>query len=60
MATQDAGTGFGRLWSGTAASNLADGITLAAAPLLVAALTRDPLLVSGVVVAQRLPWFLLP
>lgn len=35
-----------------------DGITLAAAPLRAAGLTRDPLLVSGLVVAQRLRWFL--
>ena len=46
------------LWGGTASANLADGIALAAAPLLAAALTRDPALVSGLVVAQRLPWFL--
>lgn len=45
-------------WAGTAAANLADGMTLAAAPLLAAGLTRDPVLVSGLVVAQRLPWFL--
>lgn len=29
-----------------------------AAPLLAATLTRDPLLVSGLIVAQRLPWLL--
>jgi MFS family permease len=46
------------LWGGTASANLADGVALAAAPLLAAALTRDPALVSGLVVAQRLPWFL--
>jgi MFS family permease len=46
------------LWAGTAAANLADGMTLAAAPLRAAGLTRDPLLVSGLVVAQRLRWFL--
>lgn len=50
--------GFVQLWSGTAAANLADGITLTAAPLAAATLTRDPVLVSGLVVAQRLPWFL--
>jgi MFS family permease len=53
---------FGRnyrlLWAATAAANLADGVTLAAGPLLAASITRDPLLVSGLVVAQRLPWFL--
>ena len=47
---------FRRLWGGTAASNLADGVIIAAAPLLAASLTRDPLLVSGIVVAQQLPW----
>ena len=48
---------FQRLWIGTAAANLADGIVLAAAPLLAAAITHDPVLVSGLVVAQRVPWF---
>ena len=48
---------FRRLWGGTAASNLADGVIIAAAPLLAAAMTRDPLLVSGLVVAQQVPWF---
>lgn len=51
--------GYRLLWSGTSCANLADGLTLAAAPLLAATVTRDPLLVSGLVVAQRLPWFLL-
>jgi len=49
---------FRRLWASTAASNVADGVLLAAAPLLAATLTRDPLLVSGLTVAQYLPWFL--
>jgi MFS family permease len=57
----DAGAGwrsFRRLWASTATSNVADGVLLAAAPLLAATLTRDPLLVSGLTVAQYLPWFL--
>jgi len=49
---------FRRLWGSTAAANTADGVLLAAAPLLAATLTRDPLLVSGLTVAQYLPWFL--
>ncbi|HEV7741629.1 MAG TPA: MFS transporter [Pseudolysinimonas sp.] len=49
---------FPLLWGGTASANLADGITLAIAPLLAAAITRDPALVAALVVAQRLPWFL--
>jgi MFS family permease len=46
------------LWAANAVSNLGDGIGLAAAPLLAAALSRDPALVAGLVFAQRLPWFL--
>jgi MFS family permease len=34
-------------------ANLADGMYLAAGPVLAASLTRDPLLVAGVVVVQR-------
>ena len=49
---------FPLLWGGTASANLADGIVLAIAPLLAAAITRDPALVAGLVVAQRLPWLL--
>ena len=39
-------------------SNLGDGVTLVAGPLLAATLTRDPRLVAGLAVAQRLPWLL--
>lgn len=49
---------FPLLWGGTASANLADGIMLAIAPLLAATFTREPALVAGLVVAQRLPWFL--
>ncbi|BDZ46540.1 MFS transporter [Naasia aerilata] len=47
---------FPLLWAGTGAANLADGIALSIGPLLAASLTRDPALVAGLVVAQRLPW----
>lgn len=57
ISTADHPRAYPLLWGGTASANLADGIALAAAPLLAAALTRDPALVSGLVVAQRLPWF---
>ena len=40
------------------ASNLGDGLALAAGPLLVASQTRDPFLVALAVVLQRLPWLL--
>lgn len=49
---------FTALWTSQASSNLADGVLQAAAPLLVATLTRDPLLVAGMTVAQFLPWLL--
>lgn len=39
-------------------SNLGDGFALAAGPLLVASLTRDPTLVALATLLQRLPWLL--
>lgn len=39
-------------------SNLGDGISIAAGPLLIASETRDPFLIALAVVLQRLPWFL--
>lgn len=50
---------FWRLWGAAAASNVGDGIRLTALPLLVAAITRDPIVVSGVTVATFTPWLLL-
>jgi len=47
---------FAALWASQASSNLADGLLQAAAPLLVATLTGDPLLVAGMTVVQFLPW----
>ncbi|MFI8320571.1 MFS transporter [Streptomyces sp. NPDC085529] len=49
---------FTALWASQASSNLADGLLQAAAPLLVATLSRDPLEVAGLTVAQYLPWLL--
>lgn len=49
---------FTALWASQASSNLADGLLQAAAPLLVATLTRDPLVVAGMTVVQFLPWLL--
>jgi MFS family permease len=56
------GRDFTRLWWSQGLSNMGDGLVLAAVPLLAVALTRDPLLVSGIEVAQFLPWlvFALP
>jgi MFS family permease len=49
---------FRKLQAASGFSNLGDGIGLAAAPLLAAALSWDPTLVAGLVFAQRVPWFL--
>jgi MFS family permease len=49
------GRSFRWLLASSIATNLGDGLTLAAGPLLVASLTRDPFLVSMAVFAQTLP-----
>lgn len=56
------GRSFTKLWLSQGLSNLGDGLVLAAVPLLVVTMTRDPMLVSGMTVAQFLPWviFTLP
>lgn len=62
MSTVRAGklsTDFWRLWGAAAVSNVGDGIRLTALPLLIAAITRDPVVVSGVTVATFAPWLLL-
>ncbi|MFD0887471.1 MFS transporter, partial [Streptosporangium algeriense] len=52
------GADFSRLWTASAVSNVGDGVTLTAGPLLVASLSDDPALVAGAVLAQQLPWVL--
>ena len=54
------GVGYRKLWAASAISNLGDGVTLTAGPLLAAALTRDPMLVAGVAFTQKVPWLLFP
>jgi MFS family permease len=54
------GPEYWKLWAASTISNLGDGITLVAGPLLAASLTRDPVLVAGVAFAQRAPWLLFP
>ncbi|MBB5785944.1 MFS transporter [Jiangella mangrovi] len=53
------GPAFTRLWGAALGSNLSDGFAATAAPLLAASLTRDPVVISLVGVAQFLPWLLL-
>lgn len=52
------GRNFRWLFAAATATNLGDGVLLAAGPLLVASLTRDPFAISMAVFAQRLPWLL--
>lgn len=52
------GAGYRKLWTASTISNLGDGVTLVAAPLLAASLTRDPLLVAGVVFVKQFGWVL--
>ncbi|MBS3941088.1 MAG: MFS transporter [Actinobacteria bacterium] len=47
--------GFGRLWLGAGASNLADGILFAGLPVLALQVTESPALIAGVAVAIQLP-----
>ncbi|SNC73392.1 Predicted arabinose efflux permease, MFS family [Kytococcus aerolatus] len=53
------GPSFRWLLGGAYAANLADGIVLAAGPLLVASLTDSALLVAAAPMMNRLPWLVL-
>ncbi|MDH3293543.1 MAG: MFS transporter [Acidimicrobiia bacterium] len=52
------GANFRKLFGAHVVSNLGDGISLVAYPWLASALTRNPILISAVLVTQRLPWLL--
>jgi MFS family permease len=52
---QRLGSSFRWLLGSTIVNNLGDGVALAAGPLLVASLTRDPFLVSMALLSQWLP-----
>jgi MFS family permease len=54
--TRRLGPDFAKLWGATAASNLSDGIRVAALPLLAAATTSDPRQIAGVAFATQAPW----
>lgn len=57
MATK-LGSRFDKLTLASGISNVGDGVMAAAFPLLVASITRDPLLVAGATLVGRLPWLL--
>ncbi|MEU5669901.1 MFS transporter [Micromonospora sp. NPDC047753] len=52
------GADFTKLWTAAAVSNVGDGVTMAAGPLLVASVTDEPAFIAGAVFAQQLPWLL--
>ena len=52
------GPAFRRLFAASASSNLADGATRVALPLLAASLTREPVLVAALTSLAFLPWLL--
>lgn len=52
------GTGFRWLVASSWASNLGDGLMMAAGPLLVASQTRNPVLVALAMMASQAPWLL--
>ncbi|MCF0092028.1 MFS transporter [Micromonospora sp. MH99] len=52
------GADFTKLWTAAAVSNVGDGVTMAAGPLLVASVSDDPALIAGAVFAQQLSWLL--
>ena len=53
------GTGFRWLLGSSWASNIGDGVALAAGPLLVASLTSNAFLVALAALLQRFPWLVL-
>ncbi|SED42344.1 Predicted arabinose efflux permease, MFS family [Nocardioides exalbidus] len=52
------GRGFRWLVGSSWVTNLGDGMMIAAGPLLVASQTRNPVLVSGAMLALTLPWLM--
>lgn len=52
------GASYYKLFAGTVVSNLGDGMATVAYPWLASAITRNPILIAMVAVAQRLPWLL--
>ena len=50
------GRNYWKLWSASVVSNVGDGVAAIAYPWLASAITRDPVLIALIAVAQRLPW----
>lgn len=52
------GPAFNRMWAASVVSNLADGILIAAAPLLAITLTENTVLIAAIGAMTMLPWLL--
>jgi MFS family permease len=55
IAAMTLGFEYRKIWAGNAASNLADGITFVAIPLLATTLTHNPIAIAALDVAYTLP-----
>jgi MFS family permease len=49
---------FGRLWGAGSLAGLGDGIAFVAIPLLATSLTKDPVQISALMIAEQAPWVL--
>ena len=52
------GRSYWTLWTASVVSNIGDGVAAIAYPWLASAITRDPVLIALIAVAQRVPWLL--
>ena len=52
------GSNYWKLWTASAVSNFGDGVSTIAYPWLASAITRDPVQISLIAVATRLPWLI--
>lgn len=52
------GSNYWKLWTTSAVSNFGDGVSTIAYPWLASAITRNPVQISLVAVATRLPWLI--
>ena len=58
MTKRRLGASYRKLLVSTAISNVGDGMSTIAYPWLASAITRNPILISLVVLVQRLPWLI--
>jgi len=56
------GRNYWKLWTASVVSNLGDGVASIAYPWLASGVTRNPLLIAVIAIAQKIPWlvFTLP